>query len=78
MDYNQFLKPWRNAQPNKTAGQGYIERPHAVENIIWQTLTTETTLYENELADALIRGFDSSTEEIAPLVDYLTGDLCSR
>lgn len=71
MEYNPFLKPWHNSQPNKTAGKGYIERPGEIENIIWQTRSAEPTPYENELADALIVAFDTGIEELAPLVDHL-------
>ena len=74
MEYNQFLKPWHHSQPNQIAGKGYIEHPGEIENIVWQTRSAEPTLYENELADALINAFDTGIEELGPLVEHLNSN----
>jgi len=70
-DYNPKLKPWQKPAPNKVAGEGQIEKPDQVENIVWQTRAAPPTDYENQLGDALVAAFDGGIEDIEPLVTKL-------
>jgi len=68
LDHNPFLKPWCRPEPNDAAGQGSIEVPAEVENIVWQTRPAPPTEYENRLGDALVACFEEGIEELSPLV----------
>ncbi len=71
MTHNPQLKPWIRPKPDDAAGKGAIERPDAVENIVWQTRAAPPSEYENRLADALVECFGAGIEEIAALVTRL-------
>ncbi len=71
MTHNPQLKPWIRPKPDDAAGKGAIERPDAVENIVWQTRAAPPSEYENRLADALVECFGAGIEEIAVLVTRL-------
>ncbi len=68
MDYNPYLKPWRTAQPNEAAGEGEIERPEHIRNLVWQTRAAPPTEYENQLGDALEQVFEAGAVELAEVV----------
>lgn len=71
MDHNPYLKPWRQPQPNYTAGKGTIEQPGAFPNIIWQTRSAPPSEYENQLGDALEKAFTAGAESIEEVVARL-------
>lgn len=71
MSYNIHLKPWNRPTPNAVAGQGRIEIPSQVENIVWQTRPAPPTDYETRLADALELAFDDGIEDLDGLVARL-------
>ena len=71
MDHNPHLTPWRRPQPDEAAGKGRIERPDAIENLVWQTRAAPPGDYENALADALVACFEDGVTELADLVDRL-------
>ncbi len=59
MDHNPYLKPWRQPQPNYTAGKGTIEQPGAPSE------------YENQLGDALEKAFTAGAESLGEVVARL-------
>jgi hypothetical protein len=59
MDHNPALKPWQTSAPNNIAGQGQIEVPGQVTNLVWQNRAAPPSAYENALADALERVFEA-------------------
>jgi hypothetical protein len=71
MSYNVHLKPWNRPKPNAVAGQGRIENPSQVENIVWQTRPAPPTDYETRLADALVDAFDAGIEDLEGIVTRL-------
>jgi hypothetical protein len=71
MDHNPHLKPWRQPQPNFTAGKGAIEKPGESANLVWQTRSAPPTEYENQLADALERAFEADAETAEDVVARL-------
>lgn len=71
MSYNVHLKPWNTPKPNAVAGQGHIETPSQVENIVWQTRAAPPTEYEAWLADALEVAFDAGIEDLDGIVAKL-------
>jgi hypothetical protein len=71
MDHNPYLKPWRQPQPNYTAGKGTIEQPGEFPNIIWQTRSAPPSEYENQLGDALEKAFTAGAESIEDVVARL-------
>jgi hypothetical protein len=71
MDHNPDLKPWRQPQPNYTAGKGTIEQPGAFPNIIWQTRSAPPSEYENQLGDALEKAFTAGAESLGEVVARL-------
>jgi hypothetical protein len=71
VDHNPFLKPWLRPRPNEAAGQGWIERPEAVANLVWQTRPAPPTEYENRLGDALVECFAAGITELGALVRRL-------
>ena len=64
MDYNPYLKPWREPRPNEEPGSGEIERPSEIKNFVWQTRPALPTEYENQLGDALEVAFESGAVEL--------------
>ncbi len=68
MDYNPYLKPWQPPTPNARAGEGEIERPGQIANIVWQTRAAPPSEYENRLGDALEQVFESGAVELADVV----------
>ena len=74
MDYNPHLKSWHAAQPDarhqptNEAGQGRIEQPGDVENIVWQTRSAQPTEYETQLCDALESLFKKEIEDLEAIV----------
>jgi hypothetical protein len=70
-DHNPYLKPWRQPQPNFTAGKGTIEKPGEFPNIIWQTRSAPPSEYENQLGDALEKAFSAGAETLEQVVAQL-------
>ena len=71
MDYNPYLRPWRQPQPNYVAGKGEIDRPGQVGNIRWQTRSAPPTEFENQLGDALETVFESGAQTLVEVVAKL-------
>jgi hypothetical protein len=71
MLFNPQMRPWDMRQPNNVAGQGCIEIPSSVVNIIWQNRTTVPTDYENTLGNALERCFERGVDTLPELVRQL-------
>lgn len=71
MDHNPYLTPWRRPEPGSAAGKGAVERPEAVQNIVWQTRSAPPSAYEEALADDLIACFAAGVEELGALVAAL-------
>lgn len=71
MDYNPYLKPWRQPKPNQVAGKGSIEQPDKIQNIAWQTRPAIPTEYEIQLGDALETVFASGAESLDQVVAKL-------
>lgn len=71
MNYNPYLRPWLQPQPNEEAGTGEIERPSEIKNLVWQTRSAPPTEYENHLGDALEAVFESGAVELPDVVAKL-------
>lgn len=50
------------------SGQGHIEQPGKVANIVWQTRAAAPTAYENALADALEAAFEGGAKNPGDIV----------
>lgn len=57
--------------PEQLAGKGEIEVPGDTENIVWQTRPAVPSVYETDLADALIACFENGVVELAALAKAL-------
>lgn len=71
LEYNPYLKPWQRPAPSARAGEGEIERPGQIANIIWQTRAAPPNEYENRLGDALEEVFESGAVELHEVVAKL-------
>jgi hypothetical protein len=71
MDHNPYLKPWRQPQPNYSAGKGTIEKPGEFPNIVWQTRSAPPSEYENQFGDALEKAFSAGAETVDAVVAQL-------
>ncbi len=71
MDHNPLLKPWIRPKPEDAAGKGWIERPAAVANVVWQTRAAPPSEYENKLGDALVACFGAGIVELNALIARL-------
>jgi hypothetical protein len=70
-EWNQFLKPWREAAPSNQGGVGAIEDYQNIRNIEWQNRSAPPTEYENHLADALEKILGDGTHDLAGIVGRL-------
>jgi len=73
-DFNRYIAPYRNPQPNQTAGAGQIFEGAARELIVWQTRPAMPTEYEEMLASALEQIFSQRTYELPEIVEALNRD----
>lgn len=73
-DFNRYIAPYRNPQPNQTAGAGQIFEGAARELIVWQTRPAMPTEYEEMLAAALEQIFSQRTYELPDIVAALNRD----
>jgi|AP12_2_1047962.scaffolds.fasta_scaffold147243_2 Recombinase-like helix-turn-helix domain len=73
-DFNRYIAPYRNPQPNQSAGAGQIFEGAARELIVWQTRPAMPTEYEEMLASALEQIFAQRTYELPDIVAALNRD----
>lgn len=73
-DFNRYIAPYRNPQPNQSAGAGQIFEGAARELIVWQTRPAVPTDYEEMLASALEQIFSQRTYELPDIVAALNRD----
>ena len=73
IDFNPYMAPWEKPTPNNVAGKGSIEAPGHAPNLIWQNRAARPSAYEDALADALEKVFDSGAETLEAVVDGLNG-----
>jgi len=69
-DFNPVLARWRAGEGGNKGGSAAIERPEAVENLVWQTRAAPPTEFESALADALQRLF---AREVCDLPSVVAG-----
>ncbi len=67
-DFNRYIEPYRDPQPNKTAGAGQIFDGEDRELIVWQTRPAMPTGYEEALAAALEQMFAERVYELPDIV----------
>jgi len=70
-DFNRYIEPFRNPQPNKTAGAGQIFEGGDRELIVWQTRPAVPSEYEAMLASALEQIFAQHIYELPDIVAAL-------
>jgi hypothetical protein len=73
MDHNPNLSPWTWPVNIDPAGQKSIDKPAELGNIVWQNRAAAPTDYENALADALEKVFETGAVELADVVLQLNG-----
>lgn len=71
VDHNPYMAPWEKPAPNNVAGKGSIEVPGQVPNLVWQNRAAPPSAYENSLADALEKVFESGCETLDEVVQGL-------
>ena len=70
-DFNRYLEPYRNRQPNQTAGVGQIFESAARELLVWQTRPAVPTQYEETLASTLEQIFAQRIYQLPEIVAAL-------
>ena len=70
LDYNPYLREGE-PRPDQRVGNGVIDVPGRVENIVWQTRTRPPTEYENRLGDALEQVFEAGAIALGDVVAKL-------
>lgn len=68
LDHNPALKPWEQPTPNNVAGNGKIEVPGQMRNVVWQNRAAPPTDYENALGDAFETLFERGAETLDEVV----------
>lgn len=70
-DFNRYIEPYWNPQPNQSAGAGQIFEGGDRELIVWQTRPAMPTEYEEMLASALEEIFAQRIYELPDIVAAL-------
>ncbi len=70
LNYNPYLREGAPRREQRV-GNGVIDVPGRVENIVWQTRTRPPTEYENRLGDALEQVFEAGAVALEDVVAKL-------